>query len=140
MPYGDPYVDAWEEEWVQLDGYFRVSPRYVIRPTSCQCGGRFAWLKIRELGAEEMIGCVCHTPLSPEVLPTTQVEQTLLELILQFFTWTHLPPHLQEVSQPFQTLAKQIVDTLPRNPERTAALRKLLEAKDAAVRARLYEG
>jgi hypothetical protein len=31
------------------------------------------------------------------------------------------------------------VDTLPRNPERTAALRKLLEAKDAAVRARLYK-
>ena len=34
-------------------------------------------------------------------------------------------------------LAGRIVETLPRNPERTVALRKLLEAKDAAVRALL---
>lgn len=59
------------------------------------------------------------------------------EHIAQFFAWTHLPPELQEVSAPFQVLAKQIIDTLPRNPERTAALRKLLEAKDAAVRAKI---
>ena len=59
------------------------------------------------------------------------------EHIIQFFAWTHLPEHLQQVSAPFQVLAKSIVDTLPRNPERTVALRKLLEAKDAAVRARL---
>jgi len=55
--------------------------------------------------------------------------------ILQFFAYLHLPPYLQEVSRPFGDLAKQIVETLPRNPERTVALRKLLEAKDAAVRA-----
>jgi len=59
------------------------------------------------------------------------------EHILQFFAWTHLPPELQEVSAPFQVLAKRIMDTTPRNPERTVALRKLLEAKDAAVRAAL---
>lgn len=57
------------------------------------------------------------------------------EHILQFFAYSHLPSHLQEVSGPFGTLAEAIVDKLPRNPERTAALRKLLEAKDAAVRA-----
>jgi hypothetical protein len=57
------------------------------------------------------------------------------EHISQFFAYEHLPPHLQAVSKPFGELAKQIVDTLPRNPERTVALRKLLEAKDAAVRA-----
>lgn len=56
-----------------------------------------------------------------------------MEHILQFFAWAHLPPHLQAVSKPFGDLAQQIVDTLPRNPERTVALRKLLEAKDAAV-------
>lgn len=55
--------------------------------------------------------------------------------IMQFFAYAHLPPHLQEASAPFCELAKQMVDTLPRNPERTVALRKLLEAKDAAVRA-----
>ncbi|MFN2616433.1 MAG: hypothetical protein ABR581_04825 [Thermoleophilaceae bacterium] len=56
---------------------------------------------------------------------------------MQFFAWEHLPPHLQEVSRAFATLAGEIVEALPRNPERTVALRKLLEAKDAAVRARL---
>jgi hypothetical protein len=57
------------------------------------------------------------------------------EHILQFFKYTHLPPHLQDVSKPFCDLAHHVVATLPRNPERTVALRKLLEAKDAAVRA-----
>lgn len=57
------------------------------------------------------------------------------EHILQFFAYAHLPPHLQAVSAPFGQLAEQIVETLPRNSERTVALRKLLEAKDAAVRA-----
>lgn len=57
------------------------------------------------------------------------------EHILQFFAYAHLPPQLQAVSAPFGDLASSIVETLPRNPERTVALRKLLEAKDAAVRA-----
>lgn len=57
------------------------------------------------------------------------------EPILQFFAWEHLPPHLAAASQPFCVLAQTIVATLPRNAERTVALRKLLESKDAAVRA-----
>ncbi len=61
------------------------------------------------------------------------------EPILQFFAFAHLPPHLQAVSQPFGEMAERIVETLPRNPERTVALRKLLEAKDAAVRALLFK-
>lgn len=59
------------------------------------------------------------------------------EFIMQFFAFDHLPPHLQAVSKPFGQLATMIVTTLPRNPERTVALRKLLESKDAAVRAYL---
>lgn len=55
--------------------------------------------------------------------------------IEQFFAFAHLPAHLQTVSKPFGDLAQYVVATLPRNPERTIALRKLLEAKDAAVRA-----
>lgn len=55
--------------------------------------------------------------------------------IMQFFAYEHLPEKLRAVSAPFGELAKQIEDTVPRNPERTVALRKLLEAKDAAVRA-----
>jgi hypothetical protein len=58
--------------------------------------------------------------------------------MLQFFTWAHLPGHLQVVSEPFGLLALRLTETLPRNPERTTALRKLLEAKDCAVRAVLY--
>ena len=58
-----------------------------------------------------------------------------VEHINQYFAYDHLPPHLQAVSKPFCELADLIISTLPRNPERTVALRKLLEAKDAAVRA-----
>ena len=59
--------------------------------------------------------------------------------MMQFFAYSHLPPHLQEISKPFGDLAQQIVDTLPANAERTAGLRKLLEAKDCIVRAKLYK-
>ncbi len=57
------------------------------------------------------------------------------EHIAQFFAYAHLPPHLQVISRPFCDMAQLIVETVPRNPERTVALRKLLESKDAAVRA-----
>jgi len=57
--------------------------------------------------------------------------------ILRYFHYSHLPDTLKARSKPFCDLAKQIIDTTPRNPERTVALRKLLEAKDAAVRAGL---
>jgi hypothetical protein len=61
-----------------------------------------------------------------------------IEYLLQFFAYEHLPARLQPISKPFGDLAHQIVATLPRNPERTIALRKLLEAKDCAVRADLF--
>jgi len=57
--------------------------------------------------------------------------------ILRFFHYSHLPQVLQVRSKPFCDLARTIIDTTPRNPERTVALRKLLEAKDAGVRAAL---
>lgn len=59
--------------------------------------------------------------------------------MLQFFAYEHLPPHLQEVSKPFGDLARQLAVALPANAESTTALRKLLEAKDCAVRAVLYK-
>lgn len=75
------------------------------------------------------------------------------EPILQFFAYGHLPSHLAAISRPFCDLAHAIVKgdnvaesgtvtiggPIPRNPERTVALRKLLEAKDAAVRAVLFK-
>jgi len=72
-------------------------------------------------------------------LPDSSIEpvKESREPMLIFFGYTHLPAHLQEFSKPFAEMAQWIVDVLPRNPERTVALRKLLEAKDCAVRAQL---
>lgn len=61
------------------------------------------------------------------------------EPILQFFEYGHLSPELAIVSKQFHELAHELVKNLPRNPERTVALRKLLEAKDAAVRAKFFK-
>ena len=60
-----------------------------------------------------------------------------LDPIMQFFAYAHLPAHLQAISKPWCELAEHVFATLPRNAERTVALRKLLEGKDAAVRAAL---
>jgi hypothetical protein len=57
--------------------------------------------------------------------------------ILHFFHYAHLPDKLRATSRLFFMLAAELVNRLPRNAERTVALRKLLEAKDAAVRANL---
>ena len=59
--------------------------------------------------------------------------------LLQFFTFAHLPPDLQDISMPFAMLAQALVDKLPSNPEQTEALRKLLQAKDCAVRAWIFK-
>lgn len=55
--------------------------------------------------------------------------------LLTHFRWEHLPEQLQEVSKPFGRLAVDMADQLPPGPEVTVCLRKLLEAKDCAVRA-----
>lgn len=61
------------------------------------------------------------------------------EQMLQFFAYSHLPEHLQDVSAPFHQLARAILVNIPNNSERTMALRKLLEAKDCAVRAKVFQ-
>lgn len=60
-------------------------------------------------------------------------------MILKYFKYDHLPEHLQEVSRPFGELAQHLVNTIQSGPELTVALRKLLESKDAAVRANLED-
>jgi len=57
--------------------------------------------------------------------------------IMKYFEYSHLPEHLQAVSKPFGDLAKQMNELLPDGPEKSAGLRKLLEAKDCMVRASL---
>jgi hypothetical protein len=76
----------------------------------------------------------------PAPLPTAaKPERSLPQPIghvMQFFKWEHLlREDLREVSQPFCELAAWLVLHCPHNPELTVALRKLLEGKDAAVRA-----
>jgi ferritin-like protein len=61
------------------------------------------------------------------------------EYLIQFFDYGHLSVDLQQISRPFSELAGHIVEYLPKNPERTTALRKLLEAKDCAVRSKLFK-
>ncbi len=59
------------------------------------------------------------------------------EHIIKYFKYDHLPEKLKVISQPFGELALDMAATLPDNPEKPVVLRKLLEAKDAAVRAAL---
>lgn len=83
-------------------------------------------------------------------------DEIIKEPMLQFFKYDHLSSELQMISKPFCDLAHAIVlgdnqphsvtgtvttgrGPFPRNPERTMVLRKLLEAKDCAVRAVLYK-
>lgn len=75
----------------------------------------------------------------PSSAPPQTAAEAINDPMLQFFKFDHLPERLQSVSGDFCNLAYTIVATLPRNPERTVALRKLLEAKDCAVRAVLFE-
>jgi hypothetical protein len=60
--------------------------------------------------------------------------------MIKWFDFKHLPEHLQCASRPFYATAKHIVDNSEPGPERTVALRKLLESKDAAVRAVVHPG
>ena len=57
--------------------------------------------------------------------------------IMKYFEYQHLPEKLQEVSKPIGDLAGLMDEALPDGPEKSAGLRKLLEAKDCLVRARL---
>lgn len=55
--------------------------------------------------------------------------------IMRHFTFGHLPPHLRKVSEAVARLAEGIDSNIPDCAEKSAGLRKLLEAKDCFVRA-----
>jgi hypothetical protein len=57
--------------------------------------------------------------------------------IMKYFEYAHLPERLQEVSRPIGELAREMDEMLPDGAEKSAGLRKLLEAKDCLVRAKL---
>lgn len=59
--------------------------------------------------------------------------------IVKYFEYKHLPPHLQAASAPLCELAQAMYANLPESAEKSAGMRKLLEAKDCFVRAALEE-
>lgn len=59
--------------------------------------------------------------------------------LLSYFEYAHLTDTLAAVSRPFGEVAARLVGVLPACAERTVGLRKLLEAKDCAVRASLWD-
>lgn len=59
--------------------------------------------------------------------------------IMQYFAYAHLPERLQMISRPIGDLATIMNESLPDGPEKSAGLRKLLEAKDCLVRAALTQ-
>ncbi len=61
-------------------------------------------------------------------MPTTKI---------RFFQYDHLPPELQEVVKPIAKLAYKLEEEIPDGPEKSAGMRKLLEAKDCFVRSML---
>lgn len=84
-----------------------------------------AWVGCPAPGCERSVGVESTTPLHPA---TTS--------LLGYFSFSHLPVELQAISEPFHKLAHRMA-MLSSGPELTVCLRKLLEAKDCAVRAAL---
>lgn len=78
------------------------------------------------------------TPVVDPVAPTMQqpAAPPFREDIMEYFEYGHLPEGpMREMSRMFCQLAEHVHHVAPRNAERSTALRKLLEGKDAAVRA-----
>jgi hypothetical protein len=57
--------------------------------------------------------------------------------LVKWFQSSHLPTDLQEAAAPCAELADLMDAVLPESAEKTAGLRKLLEAKDCFVRAKI---
>jgi hypothetical protein len=85
-------------------------------------------------------GCPIHSGVTCSCDLTVREDVAKQDRMLKWFVYGHLPLPLCEISMHFHDLAYRVVCDIPPGPERTVALRKLLEAKDAAVRARLHPG
>lgn len=73
----------------------------------------------------------------------TDQDRTNLFPIFRFFSFAHLPPHLQKISKSFYDLAVLMIEDSNNYglawDEKNVGLRKLLEAKDCFVRASIKE-
>ncbi len=76
-----------------------------------------------------------HNKKTEDELKAEAPKETPSKALLKFFNHGHLTVKLQGVAEPFAKLAQHVEDSAPDGPEKTTCLRKLLEAKDCAVRA-----
>ncbi len=122
-----------EEDPVRVTAPFPALDHYQLHQVACGLGMEGIRLQLLDSFYDEGFGQQVLRAVADEVaLP--QVEGYP---IINYFKYDHLPPHLQEVSRPFCVAAHHMAVALPRCAETTAGLRKLLEAKDCAVRAKL---
>jgi len=75
--------------------------------------------------------------LKPEIKIKSERACSMAAPILKYFTYKHLPEEQQNISRSFCEMATALDGDLPDGPEKSAGLRKLLEAKDCFVRASL---
>ena len=118
---------AFDRDGNVLGEAFGDTKQEVLKKLESEFRDKIAKVEIRTMGERESSPPIEGRPEQPR------------DRMLQFFSHAHLPDHLAKVSLPFCQLAEEICATLPSNPERTVALRKLLEAKDCAVRALLFK-
>lgn len=103
---------------------------------ACSCGGDVDDVLLEEWAAIEACShCEEYDGQDPE-----EDDDMPEERMMKWFAYAHLPEKLQATSMAFHDLAKLLITAIEPGPERTVALRKLLEAKDAAVRAKLHPG
>ena len=126
-----PYTVEWRAKDGQLFRDWSVYSRYKTE-------------KDRDKGLRALLHSGCpwfeYRAGNPKKLNKIEVGKMGEERMMKWFAYAHLPEHLQAVSRPFGELAEKICEEIEGGPERTVALRKLLEAKDAAVRAKLNPG
>lgn len=79
----------------------------------------------------------CDSRAAKSDAPPPQSHAPDREHILQFFDLILLPPEVEPIAKQYTQLAEWLHAKLPRNPERTVMLRKLLESREAALRAYL---
>lgn len=70
---------------------------------------------------------------------TAFTRNPLHEDTLQFFSSDGLKPELQDIAKAFSDLANMLVETLEISSERTKCFDSLLNAREAALRAALFE-
>jgi hypothetical protein len=126
------------EDWIRL-GSETTLPAPVVIDDRFECL-RAAMLELfREAGRLEppagIQSCYGSQTMEPDTDPTP--DEIRAEPLMQVFKHMHLRAELRVVSQPYCELARKLLK-LPRNPERSVALRKLRESKDCAVTALLW--